>query len=996
MGGVHFSAVTATGTTMIAPGDPTTGGQLPAVAYGAFGRLRFGDEVSALFVLRESSLSAHHELASLASVVLGRHSYREGLADLGEAGLTPLREPGRWGGHRVEVAEGTASLVQVGQSWVLYALTSAAKDSEGGINPFTRRLVDMIRELRPQVVITGSMSRLVRHENHASDLVRAFTDVKPILECAEKTINFRGNPQAASDFFELATHAIRDRAYIVSRLEDGRVAAANQGNYPFQEATLPLGYRRSRKRKIILSERRQQEALQRAFTLLSDSSVSVKVVASGLVASKAFTARKAGRGTGKRKPLSLKLAEKWVHRLIDRVDTWETGVHTFTHVSSGTSAHMHFPDSVDGRVKVIYEFGLPLPAGGWAPREVFAAIRERSRNAERARHRSKQATAEKHRHQLPLAGYTWRDGASEYYLSSRTYKAKRDSSRYMLSRRPVADQALHSLPGDETWERSMSRPWGHPSVTSPVFVCLIAAAALHRSVASVLGSLDQFEFNESARALTRSPGRADTRREESAAIDAELASAQRMKMRARELVYSADAHDPMRAEYETDYREAVENIERLKRDADELKERALVETSTDEPWAVTPGAFLAALARLHDVPGPLPRPVVKALHAVLTGLTVEYDRKRGEVAWSLRLRLPTITAAGERTTEPLGGRLPILPARRSQMSLAHREESSLRRYMEDVRVDPDLLPFASAGLRARGLVESGAAHALLGSPLTVRATVIAHLLGDPAPEGVDPEWASVLLDAYRSGRSRQREWNEPARDRQAVLDYLSANGPTLLEDLGVKMNLRSNARTFDALIRDPDGTWFGVTTVERFFVESSRNDGQRVRVSLRTCPHCGGKVDIVARVRECPTGLLCSACLRMPTCGSPEFPEVYRSLAARPQARNYVTRAEPDWWKDLRRAHATYPDSAVTTLASSLGRPRHEVREACEALGLQVRRLGSIAADWTDERLRVEYIDRDRKLIDLAFELGVSTGTLTKRLRAAGIRKHGKGKALVA
>lgn len=510
-------------------------------------------------------------------------------------------------------------------------------------------------------------------------------------------------------------------------------------------------------------------------------------------------------------------------------------------------------------------------------------------------------------------------------------------------------------------------------------------------MASVLGSLNEFEFDESARALTGSVLPADTHREESTAIDAELADAQRMRRRAKELVYATDSHDSMRAEYEADYREAVENIKRLQQKADALKERTIPAESTDTPWSVTPGAFLAALARLHDVPGPLPRHVVKALHAVLTELTVTYDRKRGEAAWSVRLRLPTTTSVGERTTRSLTGRVPILPARQSQTSLAHREEAALRRYAEDQQPDSALLPHAAAALKARGVVGRGAAPALLGAPLTVRATVIAHLLGEPAPD-VDPQWAELVKATYLDDRPGQREWNEPARDRQPVLDYLSVNGSTLLEDLGSHLSLRANLRNFDDMIRNPDGTWLGVTNVERFFVDASSNAGQRVRVGLRTCPHCGGKVDIVARVRECPTGVLCSACLRMPTSASPEFPECYRTLAARPQARNYAPRAEPEWWRDLRRAHDSYPGSALTTLATSLGRPRHEVREACEILGLDVRRIGSIAAEWTDERLRHEYIDRDRKLTDLAFELGVSTGTVSKRLRAAGIKKYGKAR----
>lgn len=984
MGGVRFTGTNATGTTIMATGRPSVG-------YGSFGRIHYNDDQNVLFVLRESSLSAHHELASLASTVLGRHDYREGLAELAAAGVLPLREPGRWGGERIPVPEGSMSLVQVGRSMIVYALTSAAKDSDGGANPFTHELARLIRTHRPHAVVTANMSRLVRHENHVSDLIKAFTQVKPILECTEKAINFR-QTTAPSEFMELATHAIRDRAYIVTRMEDGRVAAATRGNYPFQGATLPIGYRRSHNRKVILGTAAQQAALKRAFVLLADRTVNDAQVASVLVASKAFRAGKAGKGGTERQPLSQKLAEAWVGRLVERVDTWANGIHVMTQTVNGVSLDLDLSDAMDGPVAAVYEFVLPLPEGGWASEEVFAAVRERGRKAQLKKHRSKNASPDKHEYQMPLGGYSWRVGSTEFRFESRKYGATWEKARYALFQRPAAADAEQSTPGDRSWDHSLSRGWGTTKVTSDSFVCMVPARALHRSIAAQLGSMNSFEFEASARVLNDFGSRSaphDTSADELAALEVELAGARVMKQRARALIYSPEADESMSAEFHADYREAVESITRLNGRITAVRDRE-APAQLDEPFAVSAGSFLSALAHLHEVEGPLPREVVKALHAVLSEFTVDYDKKRGEAVWSLRLRLLTQEAPGERLTQRLTARLPVIPARRSPASLAHREELALRYYMESEAVSPDQHGYAIEGLHRRGIVGRGAAHMLLSAPLDVRSHVISALLDEGRESQADATYVSLAVAAYRNSSGVRGRWNSASERRQKVLDIVTSEGPVLRADLWSRGGGGDTERSFDHHIREADGSWLGATVVERLFVGASKSGGQRVRVTCRTCPHCGGKVDIVARVPECPAGLLCSACLRMPTPGSPEFPDCYRSLAARPQARRYVESAEQAWWNDLRRAHDAYPSSPLTTLATSLGRPRHEVKAACEAMGLAVKSVGKIAPEWTDERLRVEYIDRDRRLEDLAFELAVSTGTLSKRLRSAGISKYAR------
>ena len=179
-----------------------------------------------------------------------------------------------------------------------------------------------------------------------------------------------------------------------------------------------------------------------------------------------------------------------------------------------------------------------------------------------------------------------------------------------------------------------------------------------------------------------------------------------------------------------------------------------------------------------------------------------------------------------------------------------------------------------------------------------------------------------------------------------------------------------------------------VADVRRSWEGESKSGGQRVTAKCRTCPHCAADVDIVARVRECPAGLLCSACLRMPVLGSPTFPDEYRRLAKRPQIRRIAEVKPPRWWSTMRDLLGARDDETVTTLARALGQSRHEVQLAADAMGIRLMGWKPLPTEWTDERIRKAYLNDDRSLAELADEMGVSIGTLSNRLRKSGLLKQ--------
>lgn len=978
---VHFTTNDASTTNSMSSGSASLR------LLSAYGRPRYEDDRRLLFVLRESALNAEHELANMASVVLGQHNYRPEFAALAAAGIAPLREPHEWGGRILPVPKGSMSLIPAGNSWVLYALTSAVKDSAAGDNPFTTVFTRLLRELGPHAVVTRSVSRIVRHEDHVSAVAKALKECCTILDCTERVLDFRSH-SAGADFVEIATDAIRERAGIVGRLESGVFTAADRGYYPFQVATLPIGYQRNQDREIVLGSAAQVKAVQRALKLLADPTVTVMEVANSLVAANAFRTAKAGRNSPETRPLYKNLSRQWVRRLLTRVNVYSEGIHIMQRTANSVSGGPSDLDGPAARPVAICRFDLTLPKGGWASPETFAAIRERAEGYS-DRNRLRSTSPDKHSHQVPLAGYRWRKESTEYAVLSRRV-GYANGARYVLAARPMADYAIAAQAGGTNWTRSLARAWGQPSASDPETQCMVSSQDLHRSIARVLGGLSTFEFAESATLLNllgSSTSPMESIDDEVRAAEGEVKHAKVVRSRAQQAFYLAESDDPMLSVFKSDYAEAVQTIERLSARLDELRTRPSPIPAADS-WSCSAGQFLAALARLHEFPDTLPRDVVSALHAVFYGFTLSYDRARGEVVWELALRLLTAEDSGERLTKMMSGRVAVSPVRLSHAGAAQLEGAAVRQALNDDVSDPQQRVHALAGLQARDVTGWGAASTLLDAPGCVRQVVIGHLLDEPADASLDPSYRALVLAAYLGNQGAQFRWNAQAELRQPILDALAHRGPMEHSALMKSLAIDATWETFDGTLRRGDGSWLGIALTDRYFVGASKNSGQRIRVMCRTCPHCGGYVDVVARVRECSAGLLCSACLRMPIPDSPEFPPFYATLAARPQARRPVTGQEPGWWSDLRRLHAAHADMTLTVLASSLGKRRFEVQAACETLGIQVCMIGGISDVWSDARLRHEYLDRDRKLIDLAFEIGVSTGTLSKRLRRARITKY--------
>ena len=172
-----------------------------------------------------------------------------------------------------------------------------------------------------------------------------------------------------------------------------------------------------------------------------------------------------------------------------------------------------------------------------------------------------------------------------------------------------------------------------------------------------------------------------------------------------------------------------------------------------------------------------------------------------------------------------------------------------------------------------------------------------HRVPETLPD-VTEEYRAILTDVYDNNPTlRLRNYHDIKKNRQPLLDFVIAAGGELdvtaladafINDGGVddKPNRYGRTPREKALVTSLKEHHTSFTPIlEPVQREDSANPAyaQITGYRARTCPHCADEgveqyVDMVLRVPEVPTGLMCSRCLKVPVTGSPVYPTIYRDL----------------------------------------------------------------------------------------------------------------------
>lgn len=412
-------------------------------------------------------------------------------------------------------------------------------------------------------------------------------------------------------------------------------------------------------------------------------------------------------------------------------------------------------------------------------------------------------------------------------------------------------------------------------------ICHAAIDALRKG--APLESLDGLEYFHLRSAGFGVRNTTEQRRE---MFDAQIRRQRRIAEQAR--VNANAASSPrLREEFLTDVENAYLELEALEQQLEELEH--------ESEGGVVPEQFDAEIDFIAHA--------LAQLATTRTTPTSEFGEAINRVITDLRIRPETISRRCEVEFYLLlpadGMVLRFGPIRTTVANHAY-----ISTLPDDVRVDsPRLVLTGQAtahqlvGARSksphevlqevkRALVAHGytdlAAGIIVRSDFGPLYEIAAHdLWGEPLTGDYDPGYVELVLSLYRSESFR---WNPRHHSldctlRQHLVDAVARRGgsagyPDVIADLvgtGVddqRVTVFSRAQQLgEAPPWEPC-----VERIGRWVQYAPRSERS---LRLWPCPHCGGHATKVVRVPEVAACLLCPDCLRMPTVGSPRFPDSY-------------------------------------------------------------------------------------------------------------------------
>lgn len=439
-----------------------------------------------LFVVRESDTHRYSLFDGMRQQTLSPHRDKPEVAAVLAAGMTPWTAARNQTTFTVTMAAENVQpvtfevpvlslqdkprtlLFRFGDALHLWCMGSAALlGTDASVGKFSSRLCDVVEEYWPHNLVVANVTRLIRSEAlfhrfmSAIDVVEGDQRGAVRVDCvwsADQKLHMTSFLDRLGLNF-LAHHAEADLRSILQRTIAGRLVSARRGEWVPGNTTVPWGYtlnQRTRTLACVDSLRPSIEQMLRIFGESTEGFMAVRQLADlGMpMARKRLpdgtraTLGDAGRPYGSMYRTLLRLIPVYVH-----------GEYLMRHVNPGLSIDelagypvVRESESDRGEFQLLIK--LPLPDGGWAPKEVLdaaaaalirdtAEVRRRSALTFRALHEGIRAEsadarlleamlpsgslanllvtrrgAAAHTQAPPFAGRRWTDKGREYQLFS--------------------------------------------------------------------------------------------------------------------------------------------------------------------------------------------------------------------------------------------------------------------------------------------------------------------------------------------------------------------------------------------------------------------------------------------------------------------------------------------------------------------------------------------------------------------------------------------------
>lgn len=836
-----------------------------------------GERAAVLAVVRESD---EHDLLLMEGMIQQTLSYMPGSRAVDRArelGVRPLTLDGATceGATVIELRAGgtRAVLMRIDDTYFLYSMSSAAKVNRYGENDWTSILVDVIANLRPELLVTATPSRLVRSLDESGTVLAALTRHVREVKAGTLPLPFEGPHREMSHMVwtMMSTIATAERTLIVQRLNVGQINKWRRGEWLHAHRP-PLGYHLDEATNRLEVDPRQTDAVRTAWTHLADPDVAPWRVLQALRDSGIDTRRTGAPGESPRQLHP----HFYIRRLFEWAPTYLTGLYTirwanpFEGVTQVAGLDVHpttRPEAPFGEFHLTYDLGRP---------DVDPVLIEAAVDAREARRRGPRTGGAAHRRIPLLTSTSWTEGDLEYWLAP-------SEGSYTLRVRDVLPEIDGHAKNGPTRGVSPGRghnPHGLPDGNK---IAVVTAVDLHESMLSAFARglrtgvpaevLDGYRAHMDARQLTLVDETGTAIKQ----LRRDAGDNRRKATNARENANDQDDAD-LRQQFLADARRYTDEARRLDRQAAELESDEASRAVPDE-FTCEVDHLIRGLDGLRGSDGLVDREVKQAFAKVVRNIRMR--RLGNEIQWSAELLVP---AAGRVLI--LGPFTGIVRARgrlRTDAELAtdsHSKGGAIRRR-------DDFIELENAGF------PTNLARAAAAAP---HRLIVRTLLGesvewpDASPSFDHERFSQHIRNTWSSGVGWQGSLYCPTSPkRQALADLVAARGgETLLADIEPELesiDLKHNSLCRLTVVSATHPVGLPYPPVVTRWGPWGHNTSRSLRaVRSVLCQSCGQPATAVVRVVEVPDTLLCRTCLVMPSNPQLVFPMSYLSLALPPVA----------------------------------------------------------------------------------------------------------------
>lgn len=791
--------------------------------------------------------------------------------------LGPLFEPEKYGAV-IEKRKGSKSAQFVfADILFVYHLGSAAMVGEDeDINFFTRVLLAALREHSVKEVYTFAVNRLARDEQNGADLGKAFLSRDMKIFTNGQDFDF-SQPYGMTLWNLAVSIAAQERNGIVERNRLGRIAVARRNQWPHGPKSIPLGYRLNG--KGLVPDDAERARVRNILEMMGDPALSTRQFVEQLGMMK-VTRPGVKERYGDHATVALVRHPKDLHQsFVNMLALYETGVYEMPLPNPTKGAKVfgglpvHGSDSADpkdfGFVVLRYEFGLPK--GGWAPPEVFEAIR--------AKAQANRSFVNGIRERRAFGG------RPPYEVSGVIYQLESSGmDRYRICR----------IEGKNLLGSEIHRPGTRreKSLTAKESVATIDVNELHRNVITTI--VDTLANAGASGEIQVSSLRAEA--DQATRLRLTIDFHRRRAERAREEALRTDDVATAAA-----FRREAEIEERAVSNLCKVAAPAIPQLASTAEARVDVGPFVALLAKVVKSNLKVPGVVVGAIEKLIPDLRVFPTEVKGVLGWTATVRL--LTEEGDiLELGPICGEVACNVVHRATQADGSVDSKAVTLYaqglsLEEIAERLDVAPAQAwhrvrVALTAQGVPD--AALARLGSAPVPELRMMFGLIAvkeagskvlaavnDPQalaavvaleglfPAGVDPAWAAGTLGVYYGELSVRGSWSTGDTLGQIAVDYLAEQGGSCsVEELVGRIgSLGMNVGTVLARVLGRYNKF--QPAVLRADEPLSKGLGHRLNrnvvLRLVECPHCGEQLTKVLRITEVPGHLLCVHCRRSPS-----------------------------------------------------------------------------------------------------------------------------------